>query len=56
MQKRKITDLERQLLQHIADHCNEASDEIPERDNLLSVILSECDKVADMINDYLETA
>ncbi len=50
----KITDNERQLLQYIANRCNEASDTIAEKDKFLTAILSKCDEVADMINDYLE--
>lgn len=49
-----VTDVERQLLQKIANLCNEASDTIEEKDNFLTAILSECDKTADMINEYLD--
>ena len=50
----KLTDTERQLLQHIADRCNEASDTIAEKDERLTSILNECDKLADEISIYLD--
>ena len=55
MSKNKITDIERQRLQYISNLCNEASDETPERDNFLTDILKECDRLADKIDEYLET-
>ncbi len=52
--RKNLTDTERQLLQHIADRCNEASDTIAEKDNFLTDILCQCDKLADKINEYLD--
>ena len=51
----KLSDTERQLLQHIADSCNEASDTNEEKDGTLTTILCKCDELADSINEYLET-
>ena len=51
---RKISDNNRQLLQHIANNCNEASNYVAEGDKALNVILSLCDELAGRINDYLE--
>ena len=51
---RKISDDNRQLLQYIANRCNEASDCVAEGDKALNTILSLCDELADRINDYLE--
>ena len=50
-----MTDENRQLLQHIADRCNEASDYVAEGDETLNTILSLCDELADRIDTYLET-
>ena len=50
----KINDNERQLLQHIANMCNEASDTIAEKDDRLTTILSKCDELADRIEEYLD--
>ena len=49
-----ITEDNRQLLQYIADRCNEASDYVAEGDKALNAILNLCDELADRINDYLE--
>lgn len=52
--KNNMTDDNRQLLQHIANRCNEASDNVAEGDKALNTILNLCDELADRINDYLE--
>lgn len=54
MNKTKLSDNSRQLLQHIADKCNEASDYVAEGDKKLNDILSLCDELADKIDAYLD--
>ena len=52
---KKVSDIDRQLLQFIANHCNEARAKIDTKDDSqLSDIISQCNRLAYAINNYLD--